>query len=120
MFKRIKAFLVIIITMFLFGGCCWDEPTPITHNVYMDTRPPAELMIDNIEVPVPPNSETYIGANPINRERILTRQIIMLYSTIGKYKSRMSNITAYHDDMTDTIAKANAIEEERVRKLLEE
>lgn len=111
--------LLIIMAVFMTG--CWEkEPKVYTRTMYLDTKPPKELLANDIKIPAPPNKENYILASPINRERMLTRQNIMLYGVIGKYKSRFNSIITYHKDMSITIREANKKEEERIKKLLEE
>ena len=119
-----KYFITVIITITytaMLAGCCEKEkPTPITQSVYHDTRPADELLVYDIPLPSPPDIEAYLAANPVNRERMLTRQIIMLYSAIGKYKSKALALRKYHDEMSQVVKEANLKEEARVKKLMQQ
>ena len=92
--------ILIISFMFLFTGCVKKVYIPVekVKKVYVpmvETKYkslPSKLLEDDVYVPSPPDKVKYLNANSNIRNRMLTKTVIDLYSSIKLYKVKLKVI----------------------------
>jgi len=82
---------ILISGIFMLSGCSEKiVKVPVEVPVYKGI--PKTLLIDDINLPEPMDKKTYLKANPIEREIMLTTYINKLFNTIGSYKIKLLQI----------------------------
>ena len=103
-----RKIVILIISFIVFVGCSPKveyQTIYKTRTVYL--KPSNDLLVDNITVPIPPNKKSFINANPIKREQMLTFYIIDLLKTIKKYKVKNKNILEWYKETNLADSKGN-------------
>ena len=96
-------YFILILGLIFFIGCGKQivyKPVYKVRTVYL--KPSDSILKHKISTPVPPKKESFINANPIERERLLTNYIIDLLKTIKLYKNKNNNILDWYKKTNDT------------------
>ena len=101
----LKIFLLVIGLLVLSGCALRPDKVYVTKYKVVKIEPPKELYKDNITVPKPPSKYEYVKADPITRERMLTKDIIDLLGTTKKYKIKLSVLNSWYNKM-DKVTKS--------------
>jgi len=98
-------FLFVSILLLLTLSGCSRQPEKIYITKYKTIviQPPRQLYEDNIDIPTPPNKYEYVKADPITRERMLTKYVIDLLSVIKKYRIKLNSIDKWYLEMNKSI-----------------
>ena len=102
-----KVLYITFILVFILTGCSKKEVfvpvVKVKHHFIPD-----ELLLDDINITVPPDRDTVINASPIEREILFRDMIINLYKDIGKYKVRIKTISVYTKYIKEKINMADS------------
>jgi len=85
--------LTLIIASIFILGCAPKTEYQVVYKTRTIYLKPSDNIIDyKIDTPAPPDKESYIKANPIEREQMLTNYIIDLLKTIKQYKNKEDSL----------------------------
>lgn len=102
---------IILIGIFLISGCTEKVVHyPVEIPIYKSI--PKTLLVDDIDLPKPMDRKTYIEANPIEREVMLTTYINKLFKPLGEYKVKLSKIRKLNENNEKVVKK----EAEKIKK----
>ena len=97
-FLNLIILLIITTYTIILTGCSTrndvvyvEKPKPVYIAI------PDNIIIDDIDLPPPPNKESYINSGPIEREHMLGKHIITLYGVIRKYKLKLRKIEEFNN-----------------------
>ena len=103
--------VLFVLTVISLAGCSAKTKVKVLPvKVYEPL--PRELLVDDIIVPRPPDRETFINSDPIERELMLSNKLIDLYKVISQYKLKLKGIRNYDTNISNTSKK----EYERILK----
>ncbi|RLF08144.1 MAG: hypothetical protein DRJ64_01650 [Thermoprotei archaeon] len=95
--------ILLLLPILFLQGCMFTKTVyvPVVEIKYENI--PTVLLVDDIEIPEPPEREKFIKANPIEREQMLTKVVIDLYSSMKLYKLKLANIAEFDDNASKIV-----------------
>ena len=102
---KTKFLLMFLFLILIILSGCSKQPDKIYITKYkiITLQPPKSIYQDDVNIPVPASKYRYVEANPIQRERILTKYIIDLLGVIKKYKIKLSELNNWYIDANKAV-----------------
>jgi len=101
---KLLLFLLLILLLMIITGCSKQpEKVYITKYKIITLQPPKPLYQDDINVPIPPSKYEYVKADPVKRERMLTKYVIDLLGVIKKYKIKLNELDRWYIDVNKAV-----------------
>lgn len=103
--KFIVLFLILSIMLLIVLSGCSKQPEKVYITKYkiITLQPPKPLYQDDINIPIPPSKYEYVKADPVKRERMLTKYVIDLLGVIKKYKIKLNELDKWYIDMNKAV-----------------